>query len=681
MASFALNDYSQVILDGSFFINRFPEELIRDLDEEKLYLAPTFWAECAAYIPHMTAPQRAVFDDNVELLKPKLYKGQKVAAKRLQYAKDLWSNLCVISNSGRSRTLLISSNLLLIQKVVLRQLKVDVYNLHEMKFLSHGSYPTLKKDYQCKVDRELRKDEVDDSEERSWLRGPTLDVYDENRWMQTLYRSSDIQNGLEAVMFTDRDKPDEIVKVFNWSHRTEEKLENVDQLQRLNREMLQCEWAAFPLAKVFRDSLKDQPVGFYMKKYEGYRVLGNEVHQSKRESQTVSTILDWCRMLVSQIAYLGVFGIYITDYNEENFLVASADAEDQHIIMLDTDSFCMGEYYGGRCKTEWAGWKILDIAGRRGTYVSNKADTIDLGVKLLYAEIFSILTAGQMPVVEEHFVADHEAAKEMFGENGLLRYVFPAKLWTLMETMFGGKRSDNRAVSIPSVDALIGALADVKKQASEADMNLTYGDLVKLRERGDAWKPNGLEDRKPEPEAVEDLQTPGFDDDEDENEEEEAPAPTYEPPSPGGKRSREPRAPRRSLRKVDRKNSFTHPRLMGAVIESQFSEPAAWDGGELKQGYRAVEKAPDRRGMSRWKEEQEQDRQKAGVAGNWLTRLLLFALIACVVWLCFFAQIDMIYQIRQAAVDFLSGIGVWWQEIVLPTMQDLWTDIADRFAP
>ena len=658
MASFSLGSYSQIILDGSFFINRIPDEILRQMDEDSLYLSPTFVAECSAYKPHMTPAQRAVFDYNREQLKPKLSRN-----KKLDYAEDLWNSLCVITKTGRSRVLLITSNLLLIQKVVLRQLRVDVYNLHELTFMPSSSFNSLKKQYQCKMDRQRRLKDLTDRDEIDWLRDDTLDVYDEKGWMRLLWKASKVENGLEAVMYIDRDSPESLIKVFNWAHRTNDKLIHAQRLLELNREMLQCDWAAFPQMMIYRDVDQERPLGFYMKRFEGCQVLENEVRQENRNPLRFSTILRWCRMLASQIAYLGVFGIYVTDFTEQNFLLPAEGSAEEHMIMLDTDSFCLGEYYGARYKSEWDGWKILGLSGKRNVFVSNKADAIDLSLKLLYAEMFSILTAGQKPVVSERFVKDDPEINALFAKDGFLRYVFPGRLWSMMEDIFTRSNTDIR---VPSVDLLLYELNWLEKNAPDGALELTYAELTEYYEQGRVWEPNGLgtvSPRQVEPELEKDRWRV----------EEPQPQPEYQPqPQP----QPEYRQPWREIRKVNKKDHFTHSRLMGAFLDGDSPVTVPLEQQPKPLLFRPVR----RKAANAWKEEQKQDQKRANQIGGWLVPLLLILLIAFTVWFCFFAQIDMIFEIRQMIMDFFSSFVEWWSETVMPMLRRLWQEnIAWRF--
>lgn len=636
MTSFSLSNYAQVILDGSFFVERFPEEIATELNEDTLYIAPSFFEECAAYKLHMTEHQREVFEYNLGVLGKVI--SRKKRRNKLTYADDLWSNLREISRAGRIRALLITSNLLLIQKVVLRQLKVDVYNLHELKFMPYTSFPQLQQAYSCKIDHQREWDEVSGEEKLK----DSLDVYNENGWMCFLEVQKDTNTieGLESRIYTEDDSPDRLVKVFKRMYRTAAKLENVAALQKLNEEKLQCSWAAFPLAQIYRDPRREQPLGFYMRKYEGYRTLDNEAHIDKRSEKRFSEVLEWCTMLAAQIAYLGVFGIYVTDYTEKNFLIAPDAVPDRHIIMVDTDSFCQGSYYGGRIREEWGSWKLLTIPSQDKIHVDNKADTIDLALRMLYAELFSIFSMGQMPIIDDRFVKLTAEGEEYFSDNGILRFVFPGGMWELLESVFQSNK-------LPSVDGLIYELRYIKKDGAAGDLELTYGQIKERFSDGRAWSVNGLADAEEDGDPEQDDHYDPAQDDGDDA--------AQEPPPVSESRYR------RKIRKVDRRNHFAHPRLMGAVIEPQPQAVAGWTE-EKKPSFRFVRRAD----ATAWKEEQRKDRIKASRLGSWLQTLLPVLLIAFLVWLCFFSEIDLIFRIREMVTNFFSDIAQWWQDSVQP---------------
>lgn len=642
MQSFSLKDYSQVIVDGSNFINRFPDTLAKELTGSQYYTSASFNAECKSYLMHMTQEQRQVFTDNFQVLK-------QGKAQILERSDDLWSGLDYVSRSGRS-ILLITSNLLLIEKIVLRDLRLDIYNLHQMQFMPRSGFAGFRKLYTCEQDREIPR------EKRVRLFNPddgSVDVYDETRWIRNLQRETVLKDGLEAYLYEDPADPQLVAKLFTPARRTDAKLSHVKNLVTLNRERMHCDWAALPEQMLY---LKQggKPLGFLMRRFKGYRSLEVAVKRERTEEKKVATILDWCLMLATQAAYLGVFGIYITDYSDYNFLIPDDDAEDRHIVMLDTDSFCRDSYFGGRFDNEIKNWSILDVLRDRA---ADKADLIDMSTRLLFAEIFYIVTAGYRPYDKpDHYV--HDVIDCSMEEDGFFRYVFPGELLDLMDRVLRDVRKPEK---VPSADGMIDILFRTVQTLADQEPDLTYQTLLQRHRDGICWEINGLE-KNPEPEP-DPIQEP---------EPVRDPVPTPAPRDNAragseGNRASGNRRTSFAVRKPDKHDPFSAPRLMGAVVHPETTD--------------VIRKVPQVR-VSRmeandWKYRQQVDQKKADRMKKLLYWGLFLSVLMFAVWLCLFAEFDLIRQIRQAVIDWADRTAFWWTEEVLPLLKGLADDVRD----
>ncbi len=646
MRSFLLKDYKKVIVDGSIFINRFPEALAQELSGTKYYIASSFGAECACYQMHMTKEQRQVFDDNAAVLK-------KENANFLEHSENLWSGLVHASTRGE-RVLLITSNLLLIEKIVLRELELDICNLYEKIFMPYSEFGIYQKRYRCSQDQE-----VDSPVELFKAHEGSLDVHDENRLLLTLRRiagggkakdrndNEGIEEGAEAYLYENPADPDHMAKLFKHKRRSQAKLDHVKELLELNQTCLHCDWAAMPEHMLFLDRSCSDPLGFLMRRFRNRRTL--DVAMSKYEftlEKKMATALDWCIMLTTELAYLAVFGLYVTDFSGCNFLIPDDDEEDRRINLLDVDSYCRGTYFGGKVDGEVEHWKILD-ARRNG----NKADLIDMSIRLLFAEIFRIIIGGRRPY-EGSAGYCHDPEVGLMPEDGKMRYAFPGKLLKLMDQVLSKKSltDPGRALRLPSLDGLVAVLLQTRDELKECSPDVTYGTLARWHDEGVSWPVNG-------------LGAPG-----------EPPAPDFldEPARPEkprtGERNRgrtraqkQTAAPGPKLHAVRRPNKndpFTSARLMGAVLEPE----------TMPLPSKPPRERISREKVKNWQNEARQDREKALTLKNWFYKGLFLALMLLLVWLCLFAESSLLYQIRHSILDWMERTAEWWTDEVIPLM-------------
>lgn len=653
MRSFLLKDYKKVIVDGSIFINRFPEALAQELSGTKYYIASSFGAECACYQMHMTKEQRQVFDDNAAVLK-------KENAIFLEHSENLWSGLVHASTRGE-RVLLITSNLLLIEKIVLRELELDICDLHKQVFMPHSEFGTYRAQYTCRRDREV------DSPVRLFEASEgTLDVYDENRLYLTLKRIAGggkkqdgdddeiIEEGLEAYLYEVPVDPGHMAKLFKHKRRSQDKLDHVKALLELNRTSLHCDWAALPEQMLYLGR-SGNPLGFMMRRFRKRRTL--DVAMSDKEftlEKKLATVLDWCIMLTTELAYLAVFGLYVTDFSGCNFLVPDDDDEDRRINLLDIDSYCRDTYYGGKIDGEISHWRILDAS-----HSGSKADLIDMSIRLLFAEIFRIITGNNLPYQGlDRYLHDPEVG--LMPEDSQMRYLFPGKILKLMDRVLSKKSltDPHRAMRLPSLDGLVAVLLQTREDMKVYSPEVTYGTLLQWHGEGVSWPINGLGAPQESPEA---------DPWEGTTREPEKPK-TRERDRESRRKQKQSSAPRpqpRAVRRPDRNDPFTSARLMGAVMEPE----------TMPLPNKPPRNPISRKRVNDWRHDVQQDREKAPTVNKWFSRGLFLTLFLLAVWLCLFADFSLLHQIRHSVLGWIERSAEWWTDEVLPLMDRTWEHI------
>lgn len=646
MRSFSIKDYARVIMDGSLFINRFPEKIAQELIGTEYHVAASFKYECECYKMHMTPEQQQVFRDNGSIL-------ERGKLRTLERAPDLWSGLVYASTRGRP-VLLITSNLLLIEKIVLRDLKLDIYNLHKKTFMPYDKFDAYREQYTFKPDPEVEEVKLFDAGASS------LDVFDDTMWYRQLERVSDEKEGLEAYLYADPMEPESMAKIFRHKRRSSEKLGHVQKLLELNRTQLHCDWAAMPNQMLYLERDSKRPLGFLMRRFRNRRSLEVAVEVEPTAEKKVDTVLDWSIMLVTELAYLAVFGLYVTDFSGCNFLLpADDDKQDRRIRLLDVDSYCRDAYFGRKVDGEVSHWQILDAIRKSDV---TKADLIDMSTRLLFAEVFYIMTGG-CRAYEGTAQYAHDIGGLM-DDQGKMRYMFPGALLRLTDRVLSkaALMDTGRFGKVPFLDGLTAVLLQIRQELRAEDPELDYKTLLQWYDEGREWPLNGLgQGADPAEAEPEDTTDEKFE----KNRREEA---SKERPR---KERREPeRKPEpRMIRWPDRSDPFTTARLMGAVVEP---EPIPVPG-KVPRARVIRERA------TQWQQEERQDLKQAERLKKWFYKGLFLTIILLAVWLCFYAEFEQLHQIRQTVWAWLDRGVDWWNTEALPLMGRAWERIRNMF--
>lgn len=468
---FHLYDYDEVVLDASFFINPFPQRFEEEFKRANFCSAKTFDAEYSVYKRYMTDPQRETAAANLHML-------PKGKGRTLEYATDLWSNLVKLSEMSLrndKKYLLITSNLLLVQQVILRQLRIDVFNHHHNALIPSSQFSKLKKDHyeyrwpsESPISMPYNLDEM-------------IVLY--TKQGRSLFLDRMDYPGSEAKIYQLRSDPNKYVKVFKKSVMQAngvEKIRNVHRLLKLNRQIAP-EWAALPEEVLYWDSNATQEAGFVMKNVSQTLELDTVTSPEYWSINTYSKVVSWSMMLAGQIAYLGVFGIFVYDHNTLNFRL---DMDAGHMVMLDTDSFCMDNYFCNR--------QVQDLEVSRTflydkDHLDSKADAVDKSLETLYARVFYLLTGNINPVLMGKFLHPEE--------DGKPRYCVPVNLWTVLKDVFEMRR-------LPSIDGLLFELNDVEKKLDDhPQWDLTYQQIEERYQDKQNWALNGI--------SIQEEETPG----------------------------------------------------------------------------------------------------------------------------------------------------------------------------
>lgn len=352
--------YAGLLLDAPFFTAPFSGEFMRILEQTDLYVPVTYEAVVAVFRDSLPTEERNIFQDNLNIVKH--HGVQRLGRLDKHYNDILGAALHLSEQSEREgkRYLIATANSLLIQMVVLRQLRLDIYDLTNDTRIQVETFPMLSRQFEFKelsgmivptADIEKDPETVSQKHPRlssKMLYKEELELYDESGQMIRLVMDQDIEDGFEAVMYNIPDRPGYIAKVFKPSHPpslilNSEKLCNIHRLLELKQHPAYS-WAKTPVQLLYKDPRQQDVVGFLMEKAEGGALL--DVHPALNQENSTVRVGDTIRLcldLATKLMCLGIYGFYVHDFNSNNF--AWTHREPGKILMMDTDSFCSGDYF------------------------------------------------------------------------------------------------------------------------------------------------------------------------------------------------------------------------------------------------------------------------------------------------------------------------------------------------
>lgn len=467
--SIVLMNYTGVVLDDTFFTHEVPQELHQQLRDMKVLLPKTLHECLAQNDVFLDAAGRKLLQHNGNLLPPK----EQIAY--MEPYPDLDRSLCRLSDDSRAagaRYLYITGNQLSIQKSILHELELDIFDLKHQLLIPAEHFQTLKSsvDFQSKGDQRLDDVPLPANEIKNYKRA-TPDVLFNEAGMEVLMKKNEedtisgcYQEGGEAKLYFVKDRPDSLAKILFPPKRYRGKAANIEMLQTLPKREFQ--WAMLPQERLFWDREKTHFAG-YLQKYAGntksFRSRVPSYEDDSYYSVSCASVLDTALKLTRQCLYLNNYGIYLCDFNPENFAFDSED--DRFIIMWDTDSFCGGDYFS-RNFTPEVSYRLRDCAQAPG----RKKDVIDMCTEQLYTAVYWIVTL-------------RSALWEKDETDDCWRYVDPGQYTGMgaivperLQELFWQVFAEGE---LPSADLLLYELAQAKK---EVDPQMTYGQLIQAQE-------------------------------------------------------------------------------------------------------------------------------------------------------------------------------------------------------
>ena len=439
-------DYRFALLDASLFVSRFSEELRRGLEEIPVYAAETFNSEVIQYMEILPERNKAIFNENLHFLKNIM----EVERMNLDHHKnevrefhgDTWGVINLLVRLG-SKFVLVTADQLLIQRVILENLKVDIYALNTSfswndtagseGFIRYRDFPRYRPKFELVEDVPWPA-----GEQHDFLLKDNMTLYKKDGSQVAL--GKEFASGAEAHIFQVKGVSGLVAKIFKKDKLPPQKYVNIKAVQGANR-ILDVPWALFPIDVLYYDPECRIPAGFTEGQAntkgdldEHPLYMGDldidECYLDTRITQTLET----CIRIVRQVKYMNVYGFLLSDFNAGNFAMVEDCADS--LQMWDTDSFGYGTFFSGF------------YSGNRTSReydISRKMGAMGFCNEQLYLLIFSLLSLGDYPINEKNgtFKYDDSEYYALFRQS-----FFPGSLWNLFRDVFGNGK-------LPSVDMLL----------------------------------------------------------------------------------------------------------------------------------------------------------------------------------------------------------------------------------
>ena len=456
------DNYKIALLDSTFFISNFTDEVKNGLLGAKVYVADTINSEIEQYRIVLSADKRDIYDSNVHYLKQHLqvislnFDSFGALSENLQ--NDIWGLISLLT-SLKAAFVVITANQLLIQRIILKELNVDIYDLKTNGFLRYSSFSSSKKILRFS--------------ESTWEKQPVIKKVSENT---TLYLNDgkkvilgkELKSGLEANLYWIKGDSNTVAKVFKKDKLSAGKYNNIIRLSGINS-AIDINWAVFPKKLIYYDTDCNNVAGFiedYVATEENLEdiplYLGDPFNVTEDYLlRKLSYSVDLCLKVVRQVCYLNTYGFYISDYNMGNFAIRKNDASS--IQMWDTDSFGYDTFFGRFFSpdyTESINHPKYDIGTKEGA--------IDISNDALYQFVFFIFSLGDSPISGRNGKFKYDNPKYFAKDR---EKFFPQNIWKHLAEVFRGAKQ-------PSAEALMKQLVFTSNQLKEnLELNKTFEEL------------------------------------------------------------------------------------------------------------------------------------------------------------------------------------------------------------
>lgn len=380
-----------ILLDASFYRSDLSSQTVEFISStNNILVSDTFKFELDENLLILPKKYRDVYRSNISLIN-RVKKDKNIRFVSLDKNYDFWRLLNAVCEEKKT-ALVLTGNDLLIDRIILNNLFVDVFDLNTDRYYHFDEFSKEKKlrEFSTVYEESPVYDDVFSGFHEEIYKGTLLYTKSGN----TVCIGDILNTGTEASIFYLLGVEDYVAKIFKPGKLTFEKYNNIKNLVE-NEVIKDIDWALFPLEMLYSEEECINPVGYVektvcrVKELEVHPLYVNDLSEivDNNLNYPISFSVDVCISIVRQILFLNSLGIYVSDCNIRNF--AMRDDETHRIQMWDTDSFGYLNYFSGYC----SGDKTT-----RNYNTTIKSEAIDFCSEALYILIFKIMTLGDTPL-------------------------------------------------------------------------------------------------------------------------------------------------------------------------------------------------------------------------------------------------------------------------------------------
>ncbi len=410
--------YDQVIIDSAVFKNRLSQKAKDFILSHSAVLSQTFFDETKDYEDTLKSTSlKYNLHDLITMSKTKglrLYSPESFDV--LQKAKEL--------SKQNLKVCVITEDELLIERLLSGYTPVDVYDLNKDTLIqfTHCKCPCYMQTSAC---AELVED----------IRAG-FSVKLQNGTSLTL--AGYPKGGREGEVYDVAEHKDTVAKIYKHYPSVQHK-QHLEALKAIG-EKAKLPWCVFPKELLYYN---DRLVGFTMPKadftqlsadalYLENPLILNEEKLSIKRSHT----LKFCLKLLMQIKILNSYGIAVSDVNDANF---STYKEDEPIIMIDTDSFVLGNNFNGTVGEDKHFSRKYDLKNKEQVLLQCEEGALKL--------VFKLLSLGTPPFGKDSAYL-FESTKS---PNRWRSILFPSNVLDYLNDVFTAKVQPSISIAIDKI--------------------------------------------------------------------------------------------------------------------------------------------------------------------------------------------------------------------------------------
>lgn len=428
-----------VIMDSALFKNPFSDRALSFLDGETVMISPTFFRETEEFSKLLDSARAETLRKNISRMITATKNNVRLISTSLPF--DVYNEAVGKAKRGE-KVCVMTEDILLIERLRMSDTPPDVYDLNKD---AYGNPAPLTKC--CCVERRSAASLAVPGAFKMQVSVLKTDSGQSIRLSNRLSEESGQDDfGMESAVYDVLSHPELVAKIYRFYPSVKKHI-HLKKLKKIASQ-LNCPWCLLPVDLLYQDG---KLIGFTMMKKnvgmlsEDTLYLGDEQAISRhRLSVRKSCTLDFAITMLAQIKILNCYGLAVCDYNPNNF---SAYTPNSPVVMFDTDSFILDNYFGN---------VIDDKAFTRPYAYDDKLQLIQMVNEQALKFCFRLLSLGANPRIRTGYpyIFSNPASPVIYR-----RSYFPDNTARFFEKVFTGSAA-------PSVSVALYELAQARKELS-----------------------------------------------------------------------------------------------------------------------------------------------------------------------------------------------------------------------